>query len=503
MQIKIYQPCHIHHLGQRDNQEDSIYPSAGQASPNNRLFLVCDGMGGHENGEVASQTVCKAFEDYFATYADYGQVIEDNVLFGALAYAYQLLDAADKGGLKKMGTTLTLVCFHKGGVTMAHAGDSRIYHIRPGEASPLYKSRDHSVVYDLYMSGEISFEEMKTNKMKNYITRALMPGEDSRVELSIAHTTDVLPGDYFYLCSDGMLEIMEDEELVSILSSNEPDESKTARLLDATQSNKDNHSAYLLHVAEVNAEAGDKNLLHDEDTSTWNAMHIKPYRKEEEAAPEVTKPAVSEQVPPIPAPQVQPLPPQRPAPVPPMVGTPPRQPYALAPPATRKFPVWIAVALAVAACLLGAAAVFFLKKGKDKPEQTPQENPTTITAPEPLEEDLNTEETVPFEDAHPNMAPSRPNTPPATSVQPTPAPRQVQQPNKPTQSAQTPSPTPTRQETQSSTPAPSSSGQGNSLGESQRITSSQVASQFNGGKTNGGGKPESNTPADNQSTEKK
>jgi serine/threonine protein phosphatase PrpC len=64
MKYEILLPQTIHEMGQRDNQEDSIFPSEEQASVDNRLFILCDGMGGHESGEVASQTVCQALSDY-------------------------------------------------------------------------------------------------------------------------------------------------------------------------------------------------------------------------------------------------------------------------------------------------------------------------------------------------------------------------------------------------------------------------------------------------------
>ena len=206
MKISIYQPHFIHHVGQRKDendvphQEDSLFPDEHQATTETRLFLVCDGMGGHSKGEVASQTVCQAFDEYFKEHADYNQVVDDSVLRGALASAYTQLNAQDDGAYKKMGTTLTLVCLHKGGITMAYVGDSRIYHIRPGEEKPLFQSRDHSLVYDMYQAGEITFEEMKTDRRRNIITRALMPcDEDDQVDLTIVHTTDIEPGDYFYL----------------------------------------------------------------------------------------------------------------------------------------------------------------------------------------------------------------------------------------------------------------------------------------------------------------
>lgn len=64
MRIKRYQPLAIHELGKRANQEDSIYPIVGKATESDRLFLLCDGMGGHEHGEVASQGICKSLSSF-------------------------------------------------------------------------------------------------------------------------------------------------------------------------------------------------------------------------------------------------------------------------------------------------------------------------------------------------------------------------------------------------------------------------------------------------------
>lgn len=280
MKIEIHLPLSIYELGQRANQEDSIYPQIGWATAADRLFLVCDGMGGHERGEVASSIVCQAIPQYFQQAGispDKG--LSDEDLRNAIEYAFKQLDRADDGAMKKMGTTLTLLYMHRAGVTCAHIGDSRIYHIRPiqeGVKRILYQSRDHSLVYDLYQAGEITYDEMRTSPQKNIITRAMQPGEDNRVRADIVHITNVQSGDYFYLCTDGMLEEMENEELVDILSSDRTDETKRQQLIDTTKNNHDNHSAYLIHIKEVMQEVGDENNLDDEGTSRFNACNIHP-----------------------------------------------------------------------------------------------------------------------------------------------------------------------------------------------------------------------------------
>ena len=277
MIINLYTPLAIHELGKRDNQEDFIYPAIGDARHEDCLFIVCDGMGGHEHGEVASSTFARALARFFEGRVSPDVVLADQTLTDAIEFAYSQLDAVDDGNLKKMGTTLTLLYFHRGGVTAAHIGDSRIYHIRSGEGL-LYVSRDHSLVFDLFQSGEITYDEMRTHSSKNVITRAVQPGKENRVQPDIIHITDVQIGDYFYMCSDGMLEQMEDDELVQLLTAKGSDEKKRQQLIATTADNSDNHSAYLIHIESVTREDGDTALAvtNEEKTSRCNAINIMP-----------------------------------------------------------------------------------------------------------------------------------------------------------------------------------------------------------------------------------
>ena len=294
MRIKIYQPLAIHELGKRANQEDGIYPIEGKATENDRLFLLCDGMGGHEHGEVASQSICKSLSSFLLQHAVASEGLEDKLLSDALAYAYEELDKlAIAGDSRQMGTTLTLLYFHSNGCTAAHIGDSRIYHLRPSSHTILYKSRDHSLVYDLYQAGELTYEEMKTFPQKNVITRAMIAGDRNHPKPDVIHISDIQPGDYFYICSDGMLEQMEDEELLDVFSANVRDEEKRQMLISETSDNKDNHSSYIVHIKEVSHDEADVSLVNEEPTAKCNALNIKPDVEEVTASPdvEVVKPA--------------------------------------------------------------------------------------------------------------------------------------------------------------------------------------------------------------------
>jgi len=264
MKFRISQPQAIHQLGSRPNQEDSIFPVLNAATTADRLFILCDGMGGHESGEIASGTVCKTMSDYILSRLPADGVLEDQLFEEALTAAYAAINAQDNTGQKKMGTTLTFLCFHKGGCTVAHIGDSRIYHFRPSTNEILYRSRDHSLVYDLFEVGELTFEEMKTAKNKNVITRVIMANQERPSRADIVHITNIKPGDYFYLCSDGMLEQMDDDDLLEIFGSDKSDDEKRKILTGETIDNSDNHSAYFIHIESVESEVGDDMFPNDE-----------------------------------------------------------------------------------------------------------------------------------------------------------------------------------------------------------------------------------------------
>ena len=261
--LKVY---NIWEYGQRvdsegkPHQEDSIFPAYEQQKDSDRLFILCDGMGGHEAGEVASSTVCKAMSNsIFDSTPDVEGDFSDDNLRKAIDDAFNALDSLPLGDVsaeKKMGTTMTFLKFHSKGCTIAHMGDSRVYHIRSGKGRDdtkiLFKTNDHSLVNDLIKVGELTPEEAKHSKQKNIITRAMQPKMERHPKPDIYHTTDIKPGDYFYMCSDGMLEQMEDENLLFNFSeATGDDENKINILTQATSQNLDNHSAIIIHILDV------------------------------------------------------------------------------------------------------------------------------------------------------------------------------------------------------------------------------------------------------------
>ena len=269
MIFKLYHPQAIHELGQRQNQEDAIFPLPDQVNSDHRVFVVCDGMGGLDKGEVASETVCKTLGRVAETILHTLGAFTDDDLTHCMNAAYEALDAADTDNEATMGTTMTFLCFHEQGCLVAHIGDSRIYHLRPSlgaQRGVLFRSRDHSLVHQLYELGEISYNDMAKYPKKNIILKGMQPHQVERTRASLAHIADIRPGDYFYMCTDGMLEAMDDERLMEIISDpTMTDEQKAQCLIDETSNNSDNHTAWLIHVESVTKDPEkDKDLPDDE-----------------------------------------------------------------------------------------------------------------------------------------------------------------------------------------------------------------------------------------------
>ena len=242
------------------HQEDSMFPPFGQECPQDRTFILCDGMGGHGSGEVASATVCEAMSaSILKDGHDPQGEFDDEDLAAAITAAYAMLDAKDTHEAKSMGTTMTFLKLHNDGATIAHIGDSRVYQIRPGKTGEdtriMYQTHDHSLINDLIKIGELTPEQARHSNRKNVITRSMMPGADSRHKADVWHTRDIKPGDYFYMCSDGMLEqddMDNGTELRNIFSEQGgTDEQRVEALRAATVNNRDNHTAFIIHILEV------------------------------------------------------------------------------------------------------------------------------------------------------------------------------------------------------------------------------------------------------------
>lgn len=255
MAIHIKPPVFLHELGKRKNNEDSIYPLANEANQSTRLFLVCDGVGGSEKGEVASMMVCSEMPKYFEQHEN--EPVNQEFINKALKYAesqmsgYKLTDT----NAGQMSTTLTLLYLDEktASAVVAWAGDSRVYHIREGQI--LYETRDHSLVNELLKRGEITAEEALSHPQRNMILRAVS-GADNPTRADVHYITDIQAGDYFVLVSDGILESVDNRILKTLLKKKNANLSYVCKQIKqmCAEYSRDNHTMYLLQIEQAYPE---------------------------------------------------------------------------------------------------------------------------------------------------------------------------------------------------------------------------------------------------------
>lgn len=205
----------------RDINEDSgRYTPPGDIDPTSDkgfLVLVADGMGGHSAGEVASQL---AVETISRSYYDSDLGCRD-ALEAAFHAANQAIHerAGTKEGLAGMGTTCTALVLQNGTALAAHVGDSRLYLIRNGQIYLM--TEDHSAVMEMVKEGLLSLEEARHHPDKNVILRAI--GSNPQVDVTIWDSPlPVRTGDRFVLCSDGLYDLVADDEIMRVATASAP-----------------------------------------------------------------------------------------------------------------------------------------------------------------------------------------------------------------------------------------------------------------------------------------
>ncbi|WP_415646348.1 PP2C family protein-serine/threonine phosphatase [Stackebrandtia soli] len=177
-----------------------------------RLALIADGVGGHAAGEVASALTVEAFEGLTAAQEPVPDPVE--VLRAAIVGANTAIAAAAKENeaYRGMGTTVVALLFSDEGAHVAHVGDSRAYRLRGGELARL--TRDDSYVQMLIDKGALAESDVRTHPYRSVVLKALL-GEP--VEPTIGEV-DVAAGDRYLLCSDGLSDVVSDEDIARALT---------------------------------------------------------------------------------------------------------------------------------------------------------------------------------------------------------------------------------------------------------------------------------------------
>lgn len=247
-------------IGRRPTNQDALWPPVGRASSATRLFVVCDGLGGADRGEVASRLLVDAFDRYVATWNN--PVLNSVHLQAALDMAYEAYAAFMKRHptMSRMGTTLALLQLHDRGATLAHIGDSRIYWLRDGQV--LFRTSDHKRVNEWVESGVLTPQQARNHPARNRLSRAVLMHRDqtglhrATTQPDLLLIDDLRPGDSFFLCTDGVLDQLNEETLVTILTTDATNPAKVETLLAACgERTQDNYSAYLIQLETVESGA--------------------------------------------------------------------------------------------------------------------------------------------------------------------------------------------------------------------------------------------------------
>jgi protein phosphatase len=218
----------------RKGNEDSLY-----VNPEQRLYVVADGMGGHAAGEVASKVavdsinefVCLTGGDEDITWPfglDQTISFDGNRLKSAIQYANRKVLEATREKKEYLGMATTVVAVLVDGTVanLAHVGDSRGYLVRNTELRQL--TTDHSWVNEQIEMGAIAPEQARSHPLRNVVTRALGGKPELLVDLQM-HKIE--SGDTLLLCSDGLTTMLPDDEIVRVIREAGPDIKKTAQAL--------------------------------------------------------------------------------------------------------------------------------------------------------------------------------------------------------------------------------------------------------------------------------
>jgi serine/threonine protein phosphatase PrpC len=238
---------HLHEIGSKKKQEDYLWPLPGKASPEDRIFIVCDGVGGASGGDVAARIVAETVGTALQTVQpdEVGLSLINDLLENA---RLRLVDySAENGFGAGMATTFALVFFVGEKAFVAWLGDSRIYHLRHGQV--LFRSEDHSLVHSLVKRGDITEEEARTHPQRNLLLKAVR-ADDTQPEAEGRWIEDIEDGDYFLLCSDGLLENVTEPDLFFVIEQHEKGRMQLQKgfRLYCHEKTRDNYTLYLLRV---------------------------------------------------------------------------------------------------------------------------------------------------------------------------------------------------------------------------------------------------------------
>jgi protein phosphatase len=236
----------------RENNEDKFDFYEPDEEPllaaRGSVYLVCDGMGGHNAGQIASELAAKQF---LHAYYHLGGTAQEAARHAILQAHHYIAEMASKIPSRYgMGTTLTALILKQDEGILAHVGDSRCYRLREGVFEQL--SRDHTLVARLVEQGVIPPEQARYHPQRNVIRQAVGVADPSEPLEPDIETFALQAGDLYLLCSDGLTDMVDDAEIEAILR-DEPPTRAAWRLVDRALANggRDNVTVVLVQILQL------------------------------------------------------------------------------------------------------------------------------------------------------------------------------------------------------------------------------------------------------------
>lgn len=232
------------------------------------LMVLADGMGGYMAGDVASALATLVIKEELVAALGNPEPVESDTAQGYLPRTQAVKLAAEKANqmilrvarknsqCQGMGTTLTLALFHEDRISIAHVGNSRLYRLRYDRLEQL--TMDHSLLQGQVAAGLIDSGDASLSHNRNLVTRAL--GQEETVEVDVREE-DVLPGDIYLLCSDGLNDMVEDTDIELALCELRANLSLAANLLVQMANDNGGHDNVSVVLARVQAPSARRGLL--------------------------------------------------------------------------------------------------------------------------------------------------------------------------------------------------------------------------------------------------
>lgn len=232
------------YVSKRPNNEDYIEPVSCTSS--DRIYVVCDGMGGHGHGEIASKIVAHGF--YERLHLTPVELINEDYLQRVLQQVQADLNEAEiVDEERKMGTTIVVVVIKDDSVLVGHIGDSRLYHFRDGKC--IFRTYDHSVVEEGVQAHLLTEEQARSHPKKGQLTQCVQPHPQQSAFLTIDTLYDLQTDDVLLCVTDGVVDVITTSEL-GLLSAEVQDESFIMKLCaQCEMKGNDNYSGFYLRLS--------------------------------------------------------------------------------------------------------------------------------------------------------------------------------------------------------------------------------------------------------------